>query len=406
LRSGCSVYPGAFLVNCLYTEMTMLFHDLASIFPLMAEEEYQALVRDIERNGLLEPIWLYEGKIIDGRNRYRACLELQITPEFRTWQGRGSPLAFVLSLNLSRRHLTSSQKAVVALEVEKHLASEARQQQGRRSDLLQKTAKSLRPLHAAQEAGKLVGTNRHYVVTAKQIKKAAPELIETVRSGKMTIPEARQLSRLPVEQRENVQALVEQGGAKNIKEGMRKVRLAGQVQAIEEMVLPKGKYHVLVADPPWPYTKRSSDTSHRGTIPYPSMTLADIEALDVGSLAHEDCILWLWTTNAFMAEAHQVARSWGFEVKTILTWAKDRMGLGDWLRGQTEHCLLAVKGRPVVRLSNQTTLLHGRVGEHSEKPEEFYYLVESLCPGSKCELFSRRRREGWNTFGAEVELFR
>ena len=383
----------------------MEFHKLAAIFPMMGEEEYQALVRDIERNGLLEPIWLYEDKIIDGRNRYRACLELQIAPQFRTWQGSGSPLAFVLSLNLSRRHLSSSQKAVVALEVEKHLAEQARHQQGRRSDLLQKTAKGLRPLHAAQEAGKLVGTNRHYVVTAKQIKKAAPELLETVRSGKLTIPEARHLSRLPVEQRKNVQALVEQGRAKNVKEGMRKVRLADQVQAIEEMVLPKGKYHVLVADPPWPYTKRSSDTSHRGTIPYPSMTLADIEALDVASLAHEDCILWLWTTNAFMAEAHHVARSWGFEVKTILTWAKDRMGLGDWLRGQTEHCLLAVKGKPVVRLSNQTTLLHGRVGEHSEKPEEFYRLVESLCPGSKCELFARRRREGWSTFGSEVGMF-
>ncbi len=389
----------------LYTVHGMKFHDLASLFPMMGDDEYQALVRDIDRNGLLEPIWLYEGKIIDGRNRYRACLELNIDPQFRTWQGSGSPLAFVISLNLNRRHLTSSQKAVVALEVEKHLAQEARQQQGRRSDLLQKSAKSLRPLHAAQEAGKLVGTNRQYVIAAKQINKSAPELLETVRSGKLTIPEARQLSRLPVEQRENVQTLVEQGGAKNIKEGMRKVRLADQVQAIEKMVLPKGKYHVLVADPPWPYTKRSADTTHRGTIPYPSMTIADIEALDVGSLAHEDCILWLWTTNAFMAEAHQVARSWGFEVKTILTWAKDRMGLGDWLRGQTEHCLLAVKGRPVVTLSNQTTLLHGRVGEHSQKPEEFYRLVESLCPGSKCELFARRRRDGWYTFGSEVELF-
>lgn len=383
----------------------MKFHELASIFPLMAEEEYKNLLRDIERNGLLEPIWLYEGKIIDGRNRYRACLELHITPQFRTWQGGGSPLAFVISLNLSRRHLTSSQKAVVALEVEKHLAQEARQQQGRRSDLLQKSAKSLRPLHAAQEAGKLVGTNRQYVIAAKRIKKSAPELLDTVRSGKLTIPEAQQLSRLPVEQRRDAQALVEQRAAKNIKEGMRKVRLADQVQAIEEMVLPKGKYHVLVADPPWPYTKRSADTTHRGTIPYPSMTIDDIEALDVASLAHEDCILWLWTTNAFMADAYRVAGSWGFEVKTILTWAKDRMGLGDWLRGQTEHCLLAVKGKPVVRLSNQTTLLHGRVGEHSEKPEAFYRLVESLCPGSKCELFARRRRDGWHTFGSEVEMF-
>lgn len=383
----------------------MEFHDIASIFPMMGEEEYQALVQDIRSNGLLEPIWLYEGKIIDGRNRYRACQKLNITPDYRTWQGSGSPLAFVISLNLNRRHLTSSQKAVVALEVEKHLAQEARRQQGRRSDLLQKTAKSVRPLHAAQEAGRLVGTNRHYVISAKQISKRAPELLETVRRGQLTIPEARQLSRLPADQRENVQTLVEEGKARNVKDGMRRVRLAGQVQAIERMTLPKGKYHMLVADPPWPYTKRSSDTTHRGTIPYPSMSIEEIEKLSIGDLAHDDCILWLWTTNAFMADAHRLAQSWGFEVKTILTWAKDRMGVGDWLRGQTEHCLLAVRGKPVVMLSNQTTLLRGRVGEHSQKPRDFYRLVESLCPGSKCELFARSRRDGWQTFGAELELF-
>lgn len=383
----------------------MEFHELASIFPMMGEAEYRALVQDIAKQGLLEPIWLYEGEIIDGRNRYQACQELGISPRFRTWRGRGSPLAFVISLNLSRRHLTSSQKAVVALEVEKRLAKEAKQQQGKRTDLLQKLAKRFLPLHAAAEAGKLVGTNRNYVVTAKKIEKTAPELLDTVRAGTLTIPDARQLSRLPSAQRKSVQRLVEEGQARNVKEGMRKIRLADQVQAIKEMELPKGKYHVLVADPPWPYTKRSSDTTHRGTIPYPSMTLDDIEALDVAALAYEDCILWLWTTNAFMADAYRVAGSWGFEVKTILTWAKDRMGLGDWLRGQTEHCLLAVKGKPVVTLSNQTTLLHGRVGEHSEKPEEFYRLVESLCPGSKCEIFSRRRREGWNTFGSEVGMF-
>lgn len=388
-----------------YTEDAMQFHELASLFPLMGDDEYRSLVHDIKQHGLREPIWLYEGKIIDGRNRYRACQELKITPQFRTWKGSGSPLAFVISLNLTRRHLTSSQKAVVALEVEKRLATEARQQQGRRTDLLQRIAKRFLPFHAAEEAGKLVGTNRTYVVTAKQVEKSAPELLEPVRSGKLSIPEARQLSRLPTEQRKSVQKLVEQGDAKNVKDGMRKVRLADQVQAIEKMELPKGKYHVLVADPPWPYTKRGADTTHRGTIPYPSMTIDDIKALDVASLAHEDCILWLWTTNAFMAEAYQVAERWGFDVKTILTWAKDRMGLGDWLRGQTEHCLLAVKGRPVVTLSNQTTILHGRVGEHSQKPEEFYRLVESLCPGSKCELFSRQRRDGWQSFGSEVEIF-
>jgi N6-adenosine-specific RNA methylase IME4 len=88
--------------------------------------------------------------------------------------------------------------------------------------------------------------------------------------------------------------------------------------------------------------------------------------------------VWLWTTNAFMEEAHQIARSWGFTVKTILTWVKDRMGCGDWLRGQIEHCLLCVRGTPIT-LTSQTTALVAPVREHSRKPDAFYTLVETLC---------------------------
>jgi N6-adenosine-specific RNA methylase IME4 len=120
-------------------------------------------------------------------------------------------------------------------------------------------------------------------------------------------------------------------------------------------------------------------------------------------LAHTDCILWLWTTNAFLRDAFRVLDAWGFQEKTVLTWVKDRLGVGDWLRGQTEHCLLAVRGNPVVTLTNQSTILNSQRGEHSEKPDAFYRLVESLCPGSKVELFARTPRPGWVPWGNEVE---
>jgi N6-adenosine-specific RNA methylase IME4 len=314
-------------------------------------------------------------------------------------------VAFVVSLNLKRRHLTSSQKAVVALAVEKQLAVEARKQQGRRNDLLQRIEKGGQPLHAAQQASTLLGTNRQYVLDAKRIERQSPTLLEEVRRGSLTIPEAKKLVRLPLPEQARALELVQRGDARTVVDSVRKLRLAAQVEAVTTMQLPKGTYHVLVSDPPWPYAKRMEDTTHRGTIPYPSMTIQEIAELPVQKLAHTDCILWLWTTNAFMAEAYQVAQAWGFTVKTILTWDKQRMGLGDWLRGQTEHCLLAVRGKPVVALRNQTTLLHGTAREHSRKPEEFYALVESLCPGSKCELFARNRRPGWNSYGAEVEMF-
>ena len=112
----------------------------------------------------------------------------------------------------------------------------------------------------------------------------------------------------------------------------------------EPQPLPTGPFRVIVADPPRAYSNRAEDGSHRAANPYPSMSLDAIRAMPVAGIAHDDAVLWLWTTNAHMEHAFGVVRAWGFEPRTILTWAKDRMGTGDWLRGQTEHCLMAIRG--------------------------------------------------------------
>lgn len=183
-----------------------------------------------------------------------------------------------------------------------------------------------------------------------------------------------------------------------------KANLAAALRA-KPIPLATGRFNVIASDPPWAYEKRAEDVTQRGRIPYPSMSTDEICALPVGDRCEHDCILWLWTTNAFMRDAYRVIDAWGFAEKTILTWAKDRMGMGDWLRGQTEHCILAVRGKPIVQLTNQTTLLNGVVREHSRKPDSFFDLVEKLCPGSKLEMFCREPREGWAAWGAETEKF-
>lgn len=163
---------------------------------------------------------------------------------------------------------------------------------------------------------------------------------------------------------------------------------------------PEGPFDVIVIDPPWTYDARGTDVTHRAANPYPSMKQEDLLALKIP--AKPNCVLWLWTTNAHMHEAYHLLEAWDFTPKTILTWAKDQMGTGDWLRGKTEHCILATKGKPTVTLTNQTTLLQAHRGEHSAKPAEFYALVEGLCPGSRLDMFARGRRDGWFTFGDEV----
>ncbi len=113
----------------------------------------------------------------------------------------------------------------------------------------------------------------------------------------------------------------------------------------------------------------------------------------------------LWTTNAHLRIAFEVIEAWGFEYKSLLTWVKDRMGTGEWLRGQTEHCLLATRGEPVFLNGSHTTVIHAARREHSRKPDEFYMLVEATSPGSKVELFCRQRRRGWEAFGNSTSLF-
>ena len=187
----------------------------------------------------------------------------------------------------------------------------------------------------------------------------------------------------------------------------KRLKIMRQATAIcaEPPPLPgRGPYRVLVADPPWPYEIRKDDPSHRATHPFPQMSIAQICALSVAPIAHTDCLLWLWTTNHHMREAFTVLDAWGFKQKTILTWAKDRMGTGALLRGQTEHCLLAVRGKPVIELTNQTTLLHGPLRANSQKPVEFYDFVERLCPAPRyAYLFSRyRHNEKWDCHGNEA----
>lgn len=158
----------------------------------MSAEEFDALKWDIAENGLREPIWTYQNQIIDGRNRYQACVFLGVQPDYREWDGEGSLVMFVVSLNLKRRHLTSSQKATVSLEVETQLAEEAKQKEQTRKTTFEKFQKSdLPPVHAAKQAAVITGTNQHYVNDAKKIQKDAPDLFVRVHNGEMRIPEAK-----------------------------------------------------------------------------------------------------------------------------------------------------------------------------------------------------------------------
>ena len=192
-----------------------------------------------------------------------------------------------------------------------------------------------------------------------------------------------------------------------------------------QIQLPEGKYKCIVADPPWPYgnlpgagfdplpMRKTEDGSrrHRSTreMGYDIMTMADLCAIPVRNTAEANAHLYLWTTNAFMREAHDLAEAWGFKVKTCLTWGKVKedgtasMKTGYYFRGATEHCLFAVRGSlPLQVKHGKPTLYLSRRLPHSVKPDWFYALCEECSPGPRLELFSRRVRHGWTVWGNQI----
>lgn len=169
--------------------------------------------------------------------------------------------------------------------------------------------------------------------------------------------------------------------------------------------LPDDKFYVIEADPPWPYGTEYDPATRRVANPYPEMTVEQIAAMPIAERAQDDAVLWLWIPNRFLLEAAHIpiCRGWGFEPKNILTWAKDRMGTGRWMRGQTEHCILAIRGRPTTLFYDQPTLVNAPMGAHSAKPDAFYDMVERTCPApAYLKLFARSNRANWISWGDEA----
>lgn len=166
----------------------------------MDEGAFGRLCEDVRANGLLDPITLHEGKVLDGRHRLRACNETGVWPVFTEYEG-DSPAQFVLSHNLARRHLSVSQRAMVAMDFLPHLAEEAKSRQGKklpkatsRSDDREVvgTWEDHDPQHRGTSgiAGDAVGVSAATVRRAKRVSKADPAIAAEVRDGKLTVSEA------------------------------------------------------------------------------------------------------------------------------------------------------------------------------------------------------------------------
>jgi len=188
-----------------------------------------------------------------------------------------------------------------------------------------------------------------------------------------------------------------------------------------------GLYQALYIDPPWPeygggQIQRGADRH------YPLMPVEDIQSLPFGEWAAADAHCYCWLTNNYLEAGFAAVRGWGFRPVTLVTWVKDRMGIGQYFRGRTEHCLFAVRGRLPYRIRDdngkraqgETVLYAPDPSEllpapaelpdafeaprrrHSAKPPEMRAYVELVSPGPYLECFARVASEGWDVWGNQA----
>ena len=172
------------------------------------------------------------------------------------------------------------------------------------------------------------------------------------------------------------------------------------------------RYRTIVADPPWPYNEKLTLSWRKGRpsgegkpfLSYPTMPLDEIAALPMAVLADQEAHLFVWTTQRYLVWTQAQVATWGFQYRKLLVWAKPPTGfsLGATFGNSCEFIVYATRGKPE---------RHGKVSRdwwewsragHSVKPEAFLDVVECVCPGPYLELFARRQRLGWDTWGNEA----
>jgi ParB-like chromosome segregation protein Spo0J len=276
------------------------YHALANIFPLLEGAEFDELVADVRDNGLLEPIVVYDDQILDGRNRFRACKAAGIEPTVTVYQG-DDPVAYVISLNLRRRHLDESQRAMVAAKL-------ATLKDGQRADLIEGL-----PIGRASD---LLNVGERSVARAREVQEhGAPELQRAVERGDVSVSAAADLATLPEDEQREIVAR----GEREILEAAKQIRgRRAEQRCTERMMkivdasrlntaLPERRFPVILADPPWKFDAcHASPESGTADTHYPPMELEAICALPVANRATPAAVLFLWTPASLLPKALRV----------------------------------------------------------------------------------------------------
>jgi len=368
--------------------MIQIKEEFKKLIPALTNEEFKQLESNCINEGIREKIITWNEFIIDGHNRYEIATRwnLEYQTESKYFEDEEAVKEWMILNQFGRRNLSNYQRSVLALELEEVFSKKAKERM-----LSGNPALKSEQGRTIEKIAKVASVGKDTIAKVKHIEaKANEETKAKLSTGEVSINQAYQEIKKEEKKAER---------DKKIKEVKQKIEE-------ENLVTPNKKYHVIGIDPPWAYEEKggfSSDDynseSNRGAVDYPTMTVEQIKKIELPSA--DDCVLFLWTTHAFLRDSFDLLDEWGFKYKATLVWDKVKMGLGRTVRMQVEFCLIAIKGNPIINGSSERDIITEPRREHSRKPEAFYEMAERMCVGNKLDYFSRQNRKNWDHYGAE-----
>jgi N6-adenosine-specific RNA methylase IME4 len=380
----------------------------SGLIPETSEREQIAFAEEIKARGQLVPILATkDGMILDGHRRLAALKRIGAEKALVDRQGFESQdrdwlKTVAIAANLMRRHFNEGQRVALGTSLErmeKPLAEarklEGLKKGGRSAGRGRRIARGSTEPQAIREPDRVTsriaerfGISRATYERGKAVLKGDPTIAKRMISGELSVAGAAK--------KVKAQELKERGAAETSAK-------PGVLARLEDGV---SQFRTVYADPPWKY---GDEGAPGGGVAeqYSTMSVEQLEALNVGTLGHpEGSHLWMWTTWPMIRDRvpHRVLEAWGYRWVGEIVWVKPGLGVGRWMRPATEILILAVKGDPPLPLlrDDHKALLEAPKGRHSAKPEEAYDVIERLSPGPYVELFARRERQSWMRWGNEA----
>lgn len=392
---------------------------------MRAERPVGELAESMAIKGQLQEIVVEEAEeghygLVIGLHRLRAAKLLgweTIRADVRRFESPEWARLCEIAENLVRNELS-------ALERIEHVAERARilkeigliKGQGRPTKKALESSAFLKVSQLSGELGIGQSTLRWYRAMDERLSHHAKECIRGSRFEN-NLTEIDRISRLGGMERVAVlmQLDAEKQGAKpspgGVKDIQRDLKRAQTRRLGLQTSSPNGRFHTIVVDPPWASEISGDVSGAAGSVapPYETMSLARICHLPLAAWEEKDddgqpdVHLYLWVTHGTWAAGMEVLAAWGYDLKHVIVWEKNRITPGRYFDHIHELCLFAAKGNRLPAYNVPDVFEGKRLGPHSTKPEEFYEIVEKISPGPRLEMFARKQREGWSTWGAEVK---